>query len=246
MNDLHLGSLTFATRGGSAWVHGAWTWPLGGLSLSLPGHLAPRRPHLPTIMSSCSDARGRTRFHRSMVKMVLALLKMEVREDMSAATITAIMRPRSPGGTREGRPHSGPGPGPSPADRGGSTPGTQSRGSREGGRSRWGQSPARPGCQLEASAQSLLPHPPPWSLLGSEPSQCPPAGCSRGPGAGGRAITRGQDFQHQFGVRNVGAAGWVATDLLADVRVCTGHLICGGDMVRGQHTEPQAPGLAEP
>ena len=33
--------------------------------------------------------------------MVLALLKMEVREDMSAATITAIMSPRSPGGRRE-------------------------------------------------------------------------------------------------------------------------------------------------
>jgi hypothetical protein len=36
-----------------------------------------------------------------MVKMVLALLKMEVREDMRAATITAIMSPRSPRGRRE-------------------------------------------------------------------------------------------------------------------------------------------------
>lgn len=53
--------------------------------------------HLPTIMSSFSDARARRCFQRSMVKMVLALLKMEVREDMRAATITAIMRPRSPG-----------------------------------------------------------------------------------------------------------------------------------------------------
>ena len=35
------------------------------------------------------------------MKMVLALLKMEVREDVSAATITAIMSPRSPGGRRE-------------------------------------------------------------------------------------------------------------------------------------------------
>lgn len=52
-------------------------------------------------MSSLSDARGRMWFHRSMVKMVLALLKMEVREDMRAATITAIMSPRSPGGRRE-------------------------------------------------------------------------------------------------------------------------------------------------
>lgn len=33
--------------------------------------------------------------------MVLALLKMEVREDMRAATITAIISPRSPGGGRE-------------------------------------------------------------------------------------------------------------------------------------------------
>lgn len=53
-------------------------------------------------MSSLSDARGRMWFHRSMVKMVLALLKMEVREDMRAATITAIMSPRSPGGQKGG------------------------------------------------------------------------------------------------------------------------------------------------
>lgn len=32
-----------------------------------------------------------------MVKIVLALLKMEVREDMRAAIITAIIKPRSPG-----------------------------------------------------------------------------------------------------------------------------------------------------
>jgi len=32
-----------------------------------------------------------------MVKMVLALLKMEVREDMRAAIITDIIRPLSPG-----------------------------------------------------------------------------------------------------------------------------------------------------
>lgn len=32
-----------------------------------------------------------------MVKMVLALLKMEVKEDISAAIITDIIRPRSPG-----------------------------------------------------------------------------------------------------------------------------------------------------
>lgn len=57
----------------------------------------PREPYRPTIISSCSEARGRTCFHRSMVKMVLELLKMDVSEDMSAAIITAIMRPRSPG-----------------------------------------------------------------------------------------------------------------------------------------------------
>lgn len=52
--------------------------------------------YLPTIISSHSDARDLKVFHRSMVKMVLALLKMEVREDMRAAIITAIIKPRSP------------------------------------------------------------------------------------------------------------------------------------------------------
>lgn len=59
-------------------------------------------PYLPTIMSSLSDARGRMWVHRSMVKMVLELLNMEVREDMRAATITAIMSPRSPGRQKGG------------------------------------------------------------------------------------------------------------------------------------------------
>lgn len=49
-------------------------------------------------MSSHSDARDLKLFHRSMVKMVLELLKMEVRDDMRAAIITAIIRPLSPGG----------------------------------------------------------------------------------------------------------------------------------------------------
>lgn len=53
--------------------------------------------YLPTIMSSHSEARDLKLFHRSMVKMVLALLKMEVSEDMRAAIITAIIKPRSPG-----------------------------------------------------------------------------------------------------------------------------------------------------
>lgn len=56
--------------------------------------------HLPTTISSHSVERDRKVFHTSMVKIVLALLKMEVREDMRAAIITAIINPRSPG--REG------------------------------------------------------------------------------------------------------------------------------------------------
>lgn len=47
-------------------------------------------------MSSHSEQRGRKCFQRSMVKMVLALLKMDVREDMRAAIITDIIRPLSP------------------------------------------------------------------------------------------------------------------------------------------------------
>lgn len=53
--------------------------------------------HLPTIISSHSDAQDLKVFHTSMVKIVLELLKMEVREDMRAAIITAIIKPRNPG-----------------------------------------------------------------------------------------------------------------------------------------------------
>lgn len=53
--------------------------------------------HLPTIISSHSDALDLKVFHTSMVKIVLELLKMEVKEDMRAAIITAIIKPRSPG-----------------------------------------------------------------------------------------------------------------------------------------------------
>lgn len=49
-------------------------------------------------MSSHSDALDLKLLHKSMVKSVLALLKMEVSEDMRAAIITAIIRPRNPGG----------------------------------------------------------------------------------------------------------------------------------------------------
>lgn len=48
-------------------------------------------------MSSCSEAFLRTLCQISMAKSVLLLLKMEVRELMRAAIITAIIRPRSPG-----------------------------------------------------------------------------------------------------------------------------------------------------
>lgn len=61
--------------------------------LDVPQHA---RPHLPTIMSSRSVACGLTRVQMSMVNRVLLLLKMEAREDMSAASITASIRPRSP------------------------------------------------------------------------------------------------------------------------------------------------------
>ena len=54
-------------------------------------------------MSSLSAACGRRRVQMSMVKRVLLLLKMEAREDMRAASITASIRPRSPEeGEREG------------------------------------------------------------------------------------------------------------------------------------------------
>lgn len=52
--------------------------------------------YLPTTMSSLSEARGRIRCHMSMVNRVLLLLNIEVREDMSAAIITAIIRPLIP------------------------------------------------------------------------------------------------------------------------------------------------------
>lgn len=48
-------------------------------------------------MSSHSEASDLKLFHKSMVKMVLELLKMEVSDDMRAAIITAIIRPRRPG-----------------------------------------------------------------------------------------------------------------------------------------------------
>lgn len=58
--------------------------------------------HLPTIISSHSEERDLKIFQTSMVKSVLALLKMEVREDMRAAIITAIINPLRPGREHKG------------------------------------------------------------------------------------------------------------------------------------------------
>lgn len=56
-------------------------------------------PHRPTIMSSLSVACGLMRVQMSMVNSVLLLLKMEAKEDMRAASITANISPRSPAQT---------------------------------------------------------------------------------------------------------------------------------------------------
>ena len=49
-------------------------------------------------MSSMSDAFFLISFQMSMVKMVEAELKIEVREDIRAASMTANIRPRIPKG----------------------------------------------------------------------------------------------------------------------------------------------------
>ena len=54
--------------------------------------------HLPTIMSSMSEAFLRSLIQMSMVKMVLLLLNIDVSELMSALSITASMIPRAPAG----------------------------------------------------------------------------------------------------------------------------------------------------
>ena len=51
----------------------------------------------PTTSSSVSEGRVRTSGQMSIVKIVEEELKMEVREDMRAAIITASIRPRAPG-----------------------------------------------------------------------------------------------------------------------------------------------------
>lgn len=52
--------------------------------------------YLPTISSSLSLACFLIRFQISMVKRVEALLKMDVKELITAATITATINPRKP------------------------------------------------------------------------------------------------------------------------------------------------------
>lgn len=61
--------------------------------------------YLPTIMSSRSAACGRMRVQMSMVNRVLLLLKMEAKEDMRAANMTASISPRNPAqrGRRRGQ-----------------------------------------------------------------------------------------------------------------------------------------------
>lgn len=58
-------------------------------------------------MSSRSVACGLMRVQMSMVKRVLLLLKMEAKEDMRAANITANMRPRKPAERHSGRRENG-------------------------------------------------------------------------------------------------------------------------------------------
>lgn len=52
--------------------------------------------YLPTISNSLSVDCFLIRFHISMVKRVEALLKMDVKELITAAIITATIRPRMP------------------------------------------------------------------------------------------------------------------------------------------------------
>ena len=54
--------------------------------------------YLPTRSNSFEDAFCLNFLYRSMVKSVELELKMEVRSDMSAASITEIMIPRIPSG----------------------------------------------------------------------------------------------------------------------------------------------------
>ena len=72
-----------------------------GVLKYLPGKIINRREtgiYLPTIISSMSEAFLRIRLQISMVKIVEDELKMEVREDMRAAIMTASMTPRAPVG----------------------------------------------------------------------------------------------------------------------------------------------------
>lgn len=180
---------------------------------------------------------------------------------MSAATITAIISPRSPGGRREvfgprafsaftadpiSQAHSQLVPRGSTRRRRNSGVGANRRDS-EG----WvGQSPLRSQGRsfiwgLSSSAQSpffpaALPSCPPPQIRAQANvllSGCPGGTQLRGEGT----ITCRQEFQHKFGIRDVRAAGGVATDLLADFWVCASHLVYGGNKPRAKQTDPQRP-----
>ena len=55
---------------------------------------------LPAKSSSFSEAFGRTYLYISMVKIVDEELKIEVKDDIKAANITANIRPRTPTGSK--------------------------------------------------------------------------------------------------------------------------------------------------
>lgn len=68
-------------------------------------HFAFLCPNLPTMRSSRSEEHGLMRVQMSIVNRVLLLLKIEAKEDMRAASMTANIRPRRPAVERrqEGR-----------------------------------------------------------------------------------------------------------------------------------------------
>ncbi len=93
-----------AVMGGARYEEMAWMYrnSCGFLKLRMTGihsTLTATRMmtvHRPTTISSKSEAFLRISFQMSMVKMVEAELKMEVREDMRAANITANIIPLKP------------------------------------------------------------------------------------------------------------------------------------------------------
>lgn len=87
-------------------VTGGWNHEAHKLKAAGSSFVFTQSNYLPTIMSSRSWACGLMRVQMSIVNKVLLLLKMEAREDMRAANITANIRPRRPAerdGSKEGR-----------------------------------------------------------------------------------------------------------------------------------------------